>query len=80
MVLSDTKFLREHYMRYCQHLRRDATARAQAFMGTAGKLPPKPTEKRANTKKPKKTGANLVDVTDEDVNDNNKTDFQQGQT
>ena len=30
-VLSDAKFLREHCTRYCQHLRHDATARAQCL-------------------------------------------------
>ena len=71
-VLSDAKFLREHCIRYCQHLRRDATARAQAFIGSAGELPVKTTKKRLNTKKPKKSGTNLVDTkTTGNSNDDN---------
>jgi hypothetical protein len=30
-VLKNTDFLRSHYIRYCQHLKRDASARATTF-------------------------------------------------
>jgi len=38
-VLADAEFLRGHYIRYCQHLRRDAASRSAAFSGTAGSVP-----------------------------------------
>ena len=60
-VLSEPEFLKQHYIRCCQQLRRDATARAQAFLGSTGELPVKTTKKRVATKKPKKSSQNLVD-------------------
>ena len=38
-VLKNTEFLRSHYIRYCQQIRRDATIRAAAFHGTNGEIP-----------------------------------------
>ena len=38
-VLKNTEFLRSHYMRYCQQVRRDATTRVAAFPGTNGEVP-----------------------------------------
>ena len=79
-VLKDTQFSRDHHIRHCQHLRRDATARAQAFIGAAGELPVKPAKKRAAPKKPKKAGTNLVDVHEEpSAQDHDEQDFHQGQ-
>ena len=79
-VLSEPEFLKQHYIRYCQQLRRDATARAQAFLGATGELPVKTTKKRVTTKKPKKSSQNLVDVTDATTSGDHPSDFQQGQT
>ena len=79
-VLSDAKFLRAHCIRYCQHLRRDATARAEAFIGSAGEMPVKTTKKRIATKKTKKSGTNLVDTKANGSSPDDATDFQQGQT
>lgn len=41
-ILKNTDFLRGHYIRYCQQIRRDAASRAQAFPGTAGAIPGAP--------------------------------------
>ena len=38
-VLKDTDFLKSHYIRFCQQLRREASARAASFRGPAGNLP-----------------------------------------
>ena len=38
-VLKNTDFLKGHYIRYCQSLRREASSRASAFDGSAGTLP-----------------------------------------
>ena len=37
-VLKNTEFLRSHYIRYCQQVRRDAAIRAAAFNGTNGEV------------------------------------------
>ena len=38
-VLQNTSFLRGHYIRYCQQLRREAASRASSFQGDDGALP-----------------------------------------
>ena len=38
-VLKNTDFLRGHYIRYCQQLRRDTASRAAAFPNTSGDVP-----------------------------------------
>ena len=38
-VLKNTDFLRGHYIRYCQQLRRDTASRAASFPGTTGDVP-----------------------------------------
>jgi hypothetical protein len=38
-VLLDTEFLRSHYIRYCQQIRREADARAKSFSGTQATIP-----------------------------------------
>ena len=57
-VLRNTDFLREHYIRYCQNIRRDAAARAETFHGSAGHIPirtkKRPTGVDSGEKKPLK--------------------------
>ena len=38
-VLNNHEFLKSHYIRYCQQIRRDASARAASFSGSAGAIP-----------------------------------------
>ena len=38
-ILKNTDFLRSHYIRYCQHLKRDATARATTFRNPSSDRP-----------------------------------------
>ena len=38
-VLSNVDFLRQHYIRWCQQLRREASARNETFDGNAGNVP-----------------------------------------
>jgi len=38
-VLQNSDFLRSHYIRYCQQVRKEATARAAAFAGQVGAIP-----------------------------------------
>jgi len=38
-ILANTEFLRGHYIRFCQHLRREAASRASVFAGTDANLP-----------------------------------------
>ena len=69
-VLSNNNFLRQHYIRYCQLLRRDATSRAATFSdAAAGQTPGTPT--RVNF---------LTTDTPDDMDDDfdPATDFQQG--
>jgi hypothetical protein len=41
-VLANTEFLRSHYIRYCQWLRRDATARSSVFPSNTPTATPRP--------------------------------------
>ena len=38
-VLNNTQFIRQHYIRFCQQLRREAAARSDAFQGQAAETP-----------------------------------------
>ena len=38
-VLKNTEFLKQHYIRYCQQIRREATARAEALNDPTSKVP-----------------------------------------
>ncbi len=38
-VLNNTDFLKQHYIRYCQQIRREAAARSESFQGTAAQIP-----------------------------------------
>ena len=38
-VLQNTDFLRQHYIRFCQQIRREATARAEVFPGAESQIP-----------------------------------------
>ncbi len=49
-VLKNTEFLKQHYIRYCQQIRREATARA--FEDPSSKIPVKDSKKKGILKKP----------------------------
>lgn len=74
-VLSNIDFLRAHYVRYCQQLRRDAAARAHAFPGSTGEIP----TRTINTRN---TALHFVDSSGQasgsDSDNNPDMDFQRG--
>jgi hypothetical protein len=73
-VLKNTDFLRGHYIRYCQQLRRDAASRAATFPGSVGTIPGRQ-QQPVNF-----VDAHLVDNTheDEDTDGEDPQDFQTG--
>ena len=73
-VLKNTDFLRGHYIRYCQQLRRDAASRAATFPGSVGPIP-------GGQQRPVNfVDAHLVDNThdDTDTDGEDPQDFQTG--
>ena len=66
-VLKNTDFLRNHYIRFCQQLRREGSERSRVFHGTEANIPMQ------------NVPVNFIDVAEEDDSDYDpETDFQMG--
>ena len=87
-VLKNTSFLRDHYIRYCQNLRREATARSEAFSGQESHIPlrarkkaigpdkggSKPRKPSPKKKAPVKKKTNLAGAEEHDSSPNGESD------
>ncbi len=68
-VLQDSQFLRDHYIRYCQQVRREAGARRDAFPGSASQIPAPETQVNF---------VNAIQGNSDDDSYDESTDFQTG--
>ena len=76
-VLQDTAFLHSHYIRYCQHLRREAAARSSTFSGSEGQLNLPDSSKKVNFIDQLSASDDDKSTASEDSHDS-RTDFQTG--
>lgn len=69
-ILKNNDFLRSHYIRYCQHLKRDATARSSAF--------PSPNHRQIHHLALTSPTPSISSSSDDDFSNGSQTDFQLG--